>query len=1270
MRKTLLLCLMGMVGLASAHAQSSTAKPTYRTFAFEDGAIFQNMSDNGKWGAFCCQKSDVIAMTGARVVNLQTGEATLLSDGLNTDTISSIAAYDVTNDGNIVVGEINSRPAYYNVATKTWNYLKYKGITGSAKSVTPDGRYAVGVIYPNSNEYQEKAQLWDLATGDTIATPNLPTKDMDHADMGQNRFINISADAKKVLGCMSFSYLPVGDDLGGVFYYVYDLTNHTYKPIGFTESDTERWTAKWPNLHFIYDATMGHDGHYVTGTCYLTSSSDENFYPFKYNTETDEIEVYDDANSQDYGGYVVDANGEVYAAGPEGNIYRDFGIRSGNYWVNFTQTLKQHYNFDLSASLGLDNSGTPIGLSDDGYTFGVYAGDQDSYVITLPDNFTELAKSTNLLSSYTVSPAEGSTFAKVSKVKLTFTRTVQTLTKAENIKLYDVMNDSYTSAFGFAVDDSDPYSVNITFNAAKLPDPAGIYLLQIPAKAISIKGDATRYNEAIELSYNGREDVPMKLTESSPKEGASLGKINATTSPVILTFDADIKVASTTSNAALYQKGFTTPVASLLLAANGKKLYVYSATEQKLVKDVDYQIVLPAGSITDINGNKSSANQEITLNLRGAYEREISYDSNVLYSENFDNGLGNVLLYDGDTNTPDSESKSYDFDAAGNAYAWVPVRSDNNSTGYSAASTSMYSPTGTSDDWLVVPQINIPDKFCSLTFLSQSFRKAAKDSLKVVVWESDNIYSVLTDDVVDLMKQEGKVVYNKLQSPGKSEAKLDGDWTHNTIDLADFAGKNVYIGFVNQNNNQSLVFIDSVQVMHNLPFYAAFNYEETVVNKKEADISGSVSIADSTKTFSTFRVTLKDSKGNVVDEVSESGLSLKKGDTHAFKFSKALPLTVGEVNRFSVEFQLDDQTNSVSKTIRDLNFEPTKRVVLEEFTGMGCTNCPLGILGIENLQKTYGDLFIPMALHCYTGDQLGTGVSSYAAFLNLTAAPSGIVQRGDITYPITQDKVTAAYSFMPSETTTYTTTWQNEVQKQLEQPAQCELTATATLAKDGSKFTVPCTVKYALNASDVNLKLFAVVLCDGLVGYQSNGFSAISDPVIGEWGQGGRYGMTSVNPYTFNHVVRGYYGETFTGTPDLFPTTIEAGKEYTTTLTVPMPSTVDIRTEANNTEVVLMLFDGNTDQLLNAYKVKPSNQIDAVENVTDNSTAAVVVTTNSGKITVSSAAAATVQVFSIDGSRLAQAQGEGILTLAPQHKGVAIVRVNTANGTVVKKVIL
>ena len=70
-----------------------------------------------------------------------------------------------------------------------------------------------------------------------------------------------------------------------------------------------------------------------------------------------------------------------------------------------------------------------------------------------------------------------------------------------------------------------------------------------------------------------------------------------------------------------------------------------------------------------------------------------------------------MMLYDGDTNIPSDEAKEYGF-KAGDAYAWIPARDDKNSTGFSAASNSMYYPEGTSNDWMVTPQINIMDKLC------------------------------------------------------------------------------------------------------------------------------------------------------------------------------------------------------------------------------------------------------------------------------------------------------------------------------------------------------------------------------------------------------------------------------------------------------------------------------------------------------------------------------------------------------------------------------
>ena len=1283
MKKSLLLCLLGATLGVGSYAQTQTTKPTYKTFKFDDGAILNGMSDNGKWGAFSAQAEDgsttQIYTIGARRVNMNSTESILLTEGLKADTVKSSAAYDVSNDGNIVVGSLNSKPAYFNVSENAWHFVRFKGLSGSISSVTPDGRLAVGTIYPNGNEYNEKPALWDLATGDTLATPNLPLKDMAHANMNQNRFMSISADGKYVLGCMSFSYLPSGRDAGGCFFYVYNTEKQSYKAIGFDENDKENWTPRAENLSFISEAALSNNGRYVTGSGYYLKTSgsgdnetviDEFTCPFRYDVEKDEFTLYSDLYSQAYSGFVIDNGGIVYAAGPDGSPYRDFGVRSGNYWVNFTQGVKQHYGLDILNRLGYDNSGTPVALSDDSRTMGVYAGSADSYVITLPEPFSDIAATTNLLSTFNVSPADGSTFSKLTNVQLTFTRNVQPIAQANKVQVRDMVNDNVVgSALGISTDAKDPNTINIQFRSVNLTNENMPYELVIPAKTICINGDATRYNEEIRITYMGRENAPLQVISTSPKQNAALGKIDASTSPVVFTLDAEVQLTSANARAQLYQKGIEQPVANLLLGVNGNQLYTYTATQQNLLKDVDYQIVVPAGVVTDITGNKASANAAYTLNLRGAYEREISYDSNVLYAENFDNGMGNVLLYDGDTNTPDDESQDqFSFKAAGNEYAWVPVADDaTDAKGYSAASTSMYMPTGTSDDWLVTPQINIMDKLCTLTFKSQSFRRASSDSLKVVVWPCDNIYSTLNEDIVNRMKAEGKVIYFERETPGKSESELAGNWKENTISLAEFAGKNVYIAFVNQNENQSLVFVDDIQVLHDLPFFAAFDTDETVVNQNNATIEGNIVINEAGP-FKSLSMVLKDAQGNKLDEIAETGLNLVKGDKRTFKFSKKLPLTVGAINRYTVDFKLDDKENSVSKTISNLSFQPTKRVTLEEFTGMGCTNCPLGILGIDNLHNIYGDLFIPMALHCYTGDQLGTGVSNYAAFLNLVAAPSGRIQRGDITYPITQDKTTGAYTFAPTDNTTYSVTWQSEVEKQLATPAPAEITATSKLSAKGKALTVPCAVKYALNANDVNLKLFAVVLENGLVGYQSNGFSSIADPTIGEWGQGGKYGAASVNPYVFDHVVRGTYGETFTGTSELFPTSIEAGKEYTATINIPMPSSVE---NANNTEVVVMLFDGNTDKLINAYKTRPSNAVDGIDEViTDNATAAVMVMAQQGNVVVTSPVAAHVQVMSLDGRTLCQAQGQGIITLAPATRGVAIVKVTTQNGVVVKKVMM
>lgn len=1255
---------MAALGLV-AWAQTST-KPVAKLYSFDDGGYVQQLSDNGLWAAIAGSSSeDATNMVGARILNMQTGQSRSLLEGLNTDTVFSSAVYDVTNDGQVAVGQINGHPAYYSALESKWIVLPVsQGASGGqAVSVTPDGRYAVGVLGSAASEYKESVALWNLTTGQLMDTPGIPTKDMAHEDKGQNRFTQISADGTKILGVMSFSFLPTNNDLGGCFAYVYDVTAQTYAPIGFIETTSGRWTALADGLFYIPDSYMSNNGKWVTGDAYMVKSSGDSDYgseyevPFLYNTETGDLTVYDDDESTDHYGFSVDNEGHVYAASPASNPYRDFGVRAGKYWVDFKQALEQKWGYNIFTRLGIENSGTPICVTDDGLTLASDVGDDQCFVVTLPETFPSVAAETNLLSSYSVSPANNSNISKLSTLAVTFTRDVQVVGDAQDVTITNMpTGEKLTNAVGFKADGK---TVTLTFRKATF-SAAELYNVVIPAKAICLQGDATRTNSEIKLTYVGREEKPLTVVSVSPKDASAVGKIDLSTSPITLTFDTDVMLANTSSRALLYQGESTDAFAQLLMAADGKKLLLYPSTTQYLYKDVEYRVELPAGVVTDITGNANTANESYTLHYKGAYEREISYDENVLFEDDFSNGVTKFLVLDNDKNTPSSASQQIGFTSS--QYGWMPVRSTSSSSNFAAASTSMYTPAGKSDDWMVIPLLNIPDQLCKLTFKSQSYRKSASDRLKIYVWETNNYYNALSSDIIEKLRAEATLVYDELQTPGEEEETLEGDWRDNTVSLKSFAGKNIYIAFLNDNEDQSAVFVDDVKVLHELPFYVAITSESTVVAQTEVAIEGVIDVRDENKTYTDVQLSLQNAHGETVDEITESGLSLKKGDIYDFSFIKKLPLTVGLATDYTVLVKLNDDENSVQKKVESLAFEPVKRIVLEEFTGTDCTNCPLGIEVINRLQNYYGDLFIPLALHCYTGDPFSTGVSSYASFLNLTAAPSGVIQRsGTISYPMVQLDGTYYVNAPEGEDAL----WMDIVADELNTPAAAEVTATATLKNN--LYTVPVNVRYALSATDLNLKVLAVVLENGLTSYQKNNYYGVSSDALGEWGKGGKYATSVVSPYTFDHVVRGWDGTTFTGTPEVLPTEMDAGETYTCELCFDVPETVS---KSENTEIVVMLFDGNTDKLINACRVVPTLP-EGIGNATVTDASSISVRPMKGGIVVNSSAEAAVQVFAVDGRSIASANGSGTLAFSlPAYHGVAIVRVTTKQGIAIKKAII
>ncbi|HYM21255.1 MAG TPA: Omp28-related outer membrane protein [Candidatus Kapabacteria bacterium] len=70
---------------------------------------------------------------------------------------------------------------------------------------------------------------------------------------------------------------------------------------------------------------------------------------------------------------------------------------------------------------------------------------------------------------------------------------------------------------------------------------------------------------------------------------------------------------------------------------------------------------------------------------------------------------------------------------------------------------------------------------------------------------------------------------------------------------------------------------------------------------------------------------------------------------------------------------------------------PTKKVLLEEFTGSWCGWCPRGIWAIEQLEQKYPNTFIPVAFHNSDPMQIPTGQDTLES--TITGYPEGWVDR-------------------------------------------------------------------------------------------------------------------------------------------------------------------------------------------------------------------------------------------------------------------------------------
>lgn len=1249
-KKILYLCIL----LALGNSVFSTGIAQLTTVSFPKAAAFTSLSDNGLWAtAAGVNDDDQSKYAYPYLINVETGALTEL--WVEADLMMSLEATDVTNDGKIIVGTYDSKPAYYDMNQGKWITLQSEN-PGKATSVTPDGKYISGWSNSESfsgDEYVETPLLWEKQSDGTYRAvdvyaelPNFPKKTKLGTNTQQVRIDKVSPDGNILSGIINF-VTPAT-----VCYYVYNKTTQECKYVDNALGDV-------PAETFVDESTMSNNGKYLTGIVQVDGGSYISSY--LYNTGDNSCTLFNtESEEQDRAGSAVSNTGIVFACSPAVNPVRSAYVRVGNLWYGIDEILSGRYDINFYERTGYGYTGTIQGVSDDEKTMiGMSETKTMGYIIRLPETISEAASNVNPLSYYAVSPVAGSKFAKFSQMKLAFSKSaaVTSGVKAQFMDASGKVLRDYTIT---------AQSGNKTFTIGGIPQALNAdeeYTMKIPAGAFYLMADNSIKSEEITVKYIGRAEAPAAVQQVSPADQANVSEISSE-HPVQILFDLSIAI-SEDAKAYLYRDGQTSPVCELNFVQGAEStLMLYPSLKRYLEKDEKYKVVVEAGSVTDIMG--FCANNEITINYTGAYEPEISSDGS-LFSDDFNdpsNSMVRYLLYEGDHNKPSSAMQDLGFDADNSPWLFV-IRESESSSDYCAASTSIYNPTGKSDDWMSIPRLSIENADYYLSFDVQSYYKSKADRLKVLVLEDDAVYSNFTKELYDKFKANGKVLYDEQLTPGESEEDLTGDWTHVEKSLAEYAGKNIYIAFVNENENQSMIFLDNLKVYYKGDFNIATNVESTQVNKESTDVGVIVKVT-SDKTYNTINATLTSEDGSFKSTYTDTpSKPITSAENYSFTFPDKLPLTVGKQNKYTVSISLDGTVYSQTNTISNLAFETTKHVVIEESTGQRCPNCPQGILSFEYMEGIYGEQIIPIAIHA---NVVGNDVFAYDAYNNyfgIGAQPTGVVNRIDTLYAPMYRDGNMVYHL---ETEQGNETFADIAKRELSSYAIADVNIDKAVYDTSSKnVQISGTVNYALDMNSLNHNIAFVVLEDNLVGRQENNLYASDEPIFGEFGKGGKYG-TATPEITFVDVARKVPNDNFAGESGFIPVSVTAGQPVAFNKVFSLPENV---TNWDNAKVVVMLIDANTERVLNAARLKFAAGTAGINDATVSENG-ITISGENGSISVNGGSDLNVTVYDVSGSVISNANStSGAVKVSTGGKnGLFIVKATSDGVSVVKKVIV
>lgn len=1204
--------------------------PKLTPFNVGNDAFVNGMSPNGKWGTYQKQAGEELSLD-VKIINLETGEFVTYTPKKKINYKGVEEAFlngsysqpmGVSNDGKIIYGTVDGYPAYFTVDDLTWHCLSMgstadnRNLSGAVYGMNGDGTLMAGWFSGESLTLLKSA-LWENGVKKDL--PGLPTyKDLydrgiiDKYDYESSKnetpnytFRTISFDGKKLLLGIDHNRPDWGCSYG-----VYDLENETF---AFILAPAETYGHS-----FTDSAYLSENGEWVTGNMMFIGADQEGYDDkegvYRYNTNTGKLEVFCDLPDQDMLATAIDNNGTVYAANPGSQPIRNLVVRSEDLWVDLNKILDQKYGINFSEATDYTSTGYAQNVAADCKTLLVQAEFRGgAYALTLPVEYNEAAKGISLLTEYTVAPASGKQFSTLKQMRVRFTYGAVPVDGAE-VTVKDEGGNVVGKSSAITSFSSQNLLYTITFPDIKLA--AGKkYTVSVPEGIFTVPG-TTMGNPKFDVEYIGRPDQPVKAVNINPAEDSYIN-VFSFNSPVTIDFDTDLSI-STAVQPQLFEEGKNNAICNLSVVADGNRLIIYPASERRLAKDHKYRIEIPASLVADISAE--GYNEAFSINYNGAFVPTTPSDPARPFFEDFtspNEALYNFLLIDGDGNMPSETMQGYGFDA--NNTPWNFSLRDDDNYDYCAASHSEYSPAGRSDDWMMLPQLKLSDKDFYLTFKAQSATQSKYDRLKIVVWEFDDVLGSLDEDMLARVKKEAKTLAEFQLIPSKVEGLLAGNWTNYEFPLADYAGKNVYIAFVNENNNQSMVFVDDIAVEYRGAYTLSVATENNLVEANTTSVVADIAV-NAAGPFKELEATLTIPELDYSQVIKKDALNLTTGSTYQVKFVD-VPLQLGKVNKFTVETVMNGIKQTYTGNIVNHAFEIQRRVLIEEGTGMWCGNCPYGEVALEHLQETMPDNIAVISVH--NGDAFAH--QEYDQLLALGGYPNGRVNRLPGVYsPMFHDETTGDVAYTSN---TGDQTFMDMVLSELSAGTEGEIKVVdPTYYSADGVIELPIETRFSVTRDNVIYTIFVCVVEDELPGRQKNYFSGTTSEVMSWWGA-----QPSMVTYTYSNVAREMpYG--FYGVSKIVPTSVDSGETYKSNLKFELPKNV---TDTDNMHFVVALLDGTTGKAVNtavcrefAINDTPDASIDTV---IDDVVKAVVTVAN-GTIMVNGDA--DVEVYGLNGMYL------------------------------------